>query len=72
MKILVATLVFSAAAFAQTVAGTVRGRIVDPNGAAAPEARLTFRLSLTSQCFLCFLDLLWRIPVQRSLARFAS
>ena len=46
MKFIAAILVFAALVFtslatAQTFQGTLRGRIVDPNGAATPEAKLT-------------------------------
>jgi hypothetical protein len=40
-KLSIVTVLFSSAAFAQTFQGTLRGRVVDPNGSATAGARLT-------------------------------
>ena len=41
MKLVFVGLVFSAVAFGQTFQGSLRGRVVDPDGAGTPDAKLT-------------------------------
>ena len=41
MRLILATLLISALAYAQSFQGSLRGRVLDPNGASVPLAKIT-------------------------------